>query len=113
MGSLAMLGLGALVAGSYFNQDTPAEGFQAAQVQVQKAADAAKPHVMGMADVIKRQIEVVKDDAAAQTAANTAKPAPVRVAMVVRQASWQDRTSAKYCYSTGYRDNVACYASPR
>jgi hypothetical protein len=112
MGNIAMLIIGALVATAYLHQPTPEQGFQAAQVEAQKVVDVATPHILNMADVVKKQIEVVKADAS-QTASHTAQAAPVRVAMVVRQASWQDRTSAKNCYPTGYGDNIACYASPR
>lgn len=112
MGNIALLAVGALVATAYLHQPTPEQGFQAAQVEVQKVVDVATPHVLSMADTIKKQIEVVKADAA-QTALNTTQVAPVRVAVMVRQEIWQDHTSATHCYSTGYGDNVACYASPR
>lgn len=112
MGNIALLAVGALIATAYLHQPTPEKGFQAARVEVQKAVDVATPHVLSLSDTIKKQIEAVKADAA-QTALNTTQVAPVRVAMMVRQETWQDRTSAKNCYSTGYGANVSCYASPR
>lgn len=126
MGNLLSLGLFGLIAATYFNQPpdaTPQQRLEAMQVQVNKAAAEATPHVLGMAEVVKRQVEKVKaENAAVQTSRHTATPAvqttgqaraPAEAVVAAEHVeTWQDRTSAKYCYPTGHSDNVACFSQP-
>lgn len=92
--------------------------FHDAQQQVQTVADKAKPHIISFVDdVLQPAIDNVKRDASAMNA-NAKRSQPAHQAGDTGEAvqvvvTAQGNTNAKYCYSTGYRDNVECYSSPR
>lgn len=116
MGNLFTLGLAGFIAATYFNQPptaTPAERLTAMQAEVNKAAAEATPHVLGMADMVKKQVEKVKADSGAVQTTGQAGALAKAVVAAEHAETWQERTSAKYCYPTGHSDNVACFSQPR